>query len=185
MTDTDLSQLVARAHMGEADAIGRLYDQHQAEIFRYLWARVGERALAEDLTGEVFMRMLTGLPRYRPGAAPFRAWLYQIARNLLIDHYRKTGKRTMAPLQQAETMTDGSPDMVTVVDQRLTLERVHRALTRLDEAQREVVTLRFLSGLSLQEVAQTLGKTENSVKALQHRGLAALRQVLNQAKATP
>ena len=182
---TDTSELVTRAQTGEADAIGRLYDQHHVEIFRYLWARVGERPLAEDLTGEVFMRMLTGLPGYRPSAAPFRAWLYQIARNLLIDHYRKTGKRTMVSLEQAETLNDGSSDMVTMIDQRLTMERVHRALTRLDQAQREVVTLRFLSGLSLQEVARTLGKTENSVKALQHRGLATLRQVLNQAKALP
>lgn len=177
---TDLAELVTRAQTGEADAIGRLYDQHQTEIFRYLWARVGERSVAEDLTGEVFMRMLTGLPGYRPSAAPFRAWLYQIARNLLIDYYRKTSKRKMISLQQVETVGDGAPDMVTMLDQRLTMERVHRALTRLDDAQREVVTLRFLGGLSLQEVAQTLGKTENAVKALQHRGLATLRHVLNQ-----
>ncbi len=178
---TGPSELVTRAQAGEADAIGRLYDQHHTEIFRYLWARVGERPLAEDLTGEVFIRMLTGLPRYRPSAAPFRAWLYQIARNLLIDHYRKIGKRTMVSLSHAETIKDGTPELVTLIDQRLTMERVHRALTRLDEAQREVVTLRFLSGRSLQEVAQTLNKTENAVKALQHRGLATLRQVLNQA----
>lgn len=177
---TDISELVTRAQTGEADAIGRLYDQHHTEIFRYLWARVGERSVAEDLTGEVFMRMLTGLSGYRPSAAPFRAWLYQIARNLLIDHYRKTSKQTMVSLQQAETVKDDSPDMLTMADQRLTMERVHRALARLDEAQRDVVTLRFLSGLSLQEVAETLGKTENAVKALQHRGLATLRQVLNQ-----
>lgn len=178
---TDLVKLVNRAQTGEAEAIGRLYDQHQAEIFRYLWARVGERSVAEDLTGEVFMRMLTGLPTYRPSAAPFRAWLYQIARNLLIDHYRKFGTRTMDSLHQVETISDDTPDLVTMLDQRLTMERVHRALARLDEAQREVVTLRFLSGLSLQEVAQTVGKTENAVKALQHRGLAALRQILIQA----
>lgn len=177
---TDLAELVTRAQMGDAEAIGRLYDQHQAEIFRYLWARVGERALAEDLTGEVFMRMLTGLPRYRPSAAPFRAWLYQIARNLLIDHYRKTGKHTMISLQQAESVGDGAPDLTTMLDQRLTMKRIHQALAQLDESQREVVTLRFLSGLSLQEVAQTMGKTENAVKALQHRGLAALRQTLLQ-----
>lgn len=180
---TDLAELVTRAQTGEADAIGRLYDQHHTEIFRYLWARVGERAVAEDLTGEVFMRMLTGLSGYRASAAPFRAWLYQIARNLLIDHYRKTGRRTLVSLQQAETVKDDTPDMVTIVDQRLTMERVHYALTRLEQAQREVVTLRFLSGLSLQEVAQTLGKTENAVKALQHRGLATLRHVLSQAEA--
>jgi RNA polymerase sigma-70 factor (ECF subfamily) len=178
MAEFPAAELITRARTGDVEAVGRLYDQHHAEIFRYLWARVGERPLAEDLTGDVFMRMLMALPRYRPGAAPFRAWLYQIARNLLIDHFRKTGKRTMVSLQHAETLNDDAPDVVTVVDRHLTMEQIHRALTRLDETQREVVTLRFLSGLSLREVAETLGKTEPAIKALQHRGLAALRQAL-------
>ena len=77
-------------------------------------------------------------------------------------------------------MRDGMNDLSLTVEHQLTMERVHQALARLDEAQREVVSLRFLSGLSLQEVAAALGKTENSVKALQHRGLAALRRALGQ-----
>jgi RNA polymerase sigma-70 factor (ECF subfamily) len=177
VTDQDW---VRRAQRGDADAIGQLYDAHHQALFRYVWSRVGERALAEDLTGEVFMRMLSALPRYRETAAPFRAWLYQIARNLLVDHYRQTGNRMNIPLGQVEMVGSAMMDLTTLVEQQLTLERVQQALARLEATQREVVTLRFLSGLSLQEVASVLGKSENAVKALQHRGLATLRQVLAQ-----
>jgi RNA polymerase sigma-70 factor (ECF subfamily) len=180
MFDADL---VTRAQSGDMQALGALYDQHHEALFRYLWARVGDRQLAEDLTGEVFLRMLGALPRYRASAAPFRAWLYQIARNLLVDHYRKTKGRDVVALQQAEQIGDGRGDLGAVVEQRLTLERIHRALAHLDEAQREVVTLRFLSGLSLQQTAAVVEKTEAAVKALQHRGLAALRQELAPSEA--
>ncbi len=171
---------VRRAQRGDADAVGHLYDAHHQALFRYVWSRLGERALAEDITGEVFMRMLSALPRYRVSAAPFRAWLYQIARNLLIDHYRRTGDHVALPLQQVDLVGSAAVDMTTLVEEQLTLERVHQALARLDATQREVVTLRFLSGLSLQEAAALLGKSEMAVKALQHRGLAALRQALVQ-----
>ncbi len=181
MAEPGQTDLVTRAQGGDAEAIGQLYDQHHEALFRYVWARVGERPLAEDLTGEVFMRMLNALPRYRAAAAPFRAWLYQIASNLLVDHYRKMSRQSLAPLHEAERNSAGLNDVTALVEQQLTLERVHQALARLDETQREVVTLRFLSGLSLQEVASALGKTENAVKALQHRGLMALREMLMEA----
>jgi len=172
------AQLVAAAQRGEMQALGALYDQHHEALFRYLWARVGERQLAEDLTGDVFMRMLDALPRYQPSAAPFRAWLYRIARNLLIDHYRKAEHRAHAPLHEADGQAAPEPDPILLVDQQLSVQRLHQALATLDETQREVVTLRFISGLSLEETANALGKTEAAVKAHQHRGLLALRRAL-------
>lgn len=177
MFDQNQTQLITCAQRGDVDAIGKLYDQHQNAIFRYLWVRVGERPQAEDLTGEVFMRMLTALPNYRP-TAPFRAWLYRIARNLLIDHYRKHGQTTTVPLETAEPQPTSSADLLTLAEQNLTLHQLQNALSQMDETQREVVTLRFLAGLSLQETAAALEKTEAAIKALQHRGLAALRQAL-------
>jgi RNA polymerase sigma-70 factor (ECF subfamily) len=170
-------QLVARAQRGDVDAIGQLYDQHQNAIFRYLWVRLGERPQAEDLTGEVFMRMLTALPNYRP-TAPFRAWLYRIARNLLVDHYRKHNQAQRVPLETAEPQPTPSADLLTLAEQTLTLHQLQNALSQMDETQREVVTLRFLAGLSLQETAAALEKTEAAIKALQHRGLASLRERL-------
>jgi RNA polymerase sigma-70 factor (ECF subfamily) len=85
MYDSSSQDLIARAQRGHADAVGLLYDQHHEALFRYLWLKVGERPLAEDLTGDVFVRRVAGLPRYRPMQAPFRAWLDRIAHNLVMD----------------------------------------------------------------------------------------------------
>jgi RNA polymerase sigma-70 factor (ECF subfamily) len=173
-------EIVTLAQRGDVQAIGALYDQNHEALFRYVWARVGEKQLAEDLTGDVFMRMLDALPRYRPSGAPFRAWLYRIARNLLVDHYRKAKTRAAAPLNEAEARSAPDDDPTFMIEQKLSVEHLQRALAGLDDMQREVVTLRFLSGLSLQEAAAALDKTEAAVKALQHRGLAALRDALHE-----
>ena len=101
ISDAHSQELVSRAQRGDADAAGQLYDRHSDAIFRYLWARLGDRLLAEDLTGEVFLRMLGALANYRALAVPFRAWLYRIARNLLVDQARKAGLRAALPLEAA------------------------------------------------------------------------------------
>jgi RNA polymerase sigma-70 factor (ECF subfamily) len=180
MSDWTETEIVARAQRGEPEAAGLLYDAHQAAIFRYLWFRLGERETAEDLTGEVFIRMLEALPRYRPTATPFRAWLYRIARNLAIDYGRRAGQTTTIALEEVLAEHDPAHDPAQQVDQRLSLEALRTALAKLEAEQREVVTLRFLAGLSLRETAAVVDKTEAAVKALQHRGLAALNQTLNE-----
>jgi RNA polymerase sigma-70 factor (ECF subfamily) len=147
--------------------------------------RVGEKQTAEDLTGEVFMRMLDALPRFRPGDVPFRAWLYRIARNLLVDHYRKVKSHPVEPLLDSQAGIEAGEDPGSVVELKLSAERLQQALGRLDDGQREVVSLRFLAGLSLEETARALEKTEAAVKALQHRGLAALRRALSEGNVQP
>jgi RNA polymerase sigma-70 factor (ECF subfamily) len=176
------ADLVRRGQGGDVDAIGELYDRHYRCIFRYFWLRVHDRQSAEDLTGEVFSRMVASLPDYRVTGVPFRAWLYRIARNLVADHYRKQGDHVTVPLTFADDLSAGDPGPDRVVELRLTAERVRRALARLEPAQREVVTLRFLTGLSLREVASALDKSVPAVKSLQHRGLTSLRAALNQEK---
>lgn len=168
--------LVALAQDGEMDAIGALYDQHQASVFRYVWSSVSDRQLAEDLTGEVFTRMLAALPHYRSGARPFRAWLFRIARNLVIDHYRKSGKDRASSLEEVAEIPQGEKhEPASAYERGLIVERLHTALSELDTLQREVLVLRFLNGLTIKETAQVLDKTEAAIKALQHRGLASLR----------
>ena len=178
MHDPSSPDLVALALRGDAEAIGSLYDMHYQAIFRYFQVRVGEQELAEDLTGDVFKRMLTGLPQYRPMGLPFRAWLFRIAHNLLVDHYRRESGHRSAALCETERQGGSDADPASVVEQRLTMEQACRALSELDPPQRDVLALRFLSGLSLREVALALNRTEDSVKALQRRGLAALRLTL-------
>jgi RNA polymerase sigma-70 factor (ECF subfamily) len=171
------AELVTHAQRGDVNSLGRLYDRHRESIFRYLWIRLDDRQLAEDLTGDVFMRMLDALPRYQMKGLPFRAWLYRIAHNLMIDHFRKLNHQAAMPLEIAEEQKAGDdPDRA--IEQILMSERLQTALMDLEPTQCDVVTLRFLVGLSLQETALTVGKTEAAVKALQHRGLGSLRRAL-------
>lgn len=159
------------------DAIGELYDGHHEQIFRYVWSRVRHKEAAEDLTGEIFARMVTHLPAYRPQQAPFRAWLYQIARNLIVDHFRRSGQQTAVPLQQVNAPANhANPDGL--IDRQLSLEKVQEALERIDSEQRDVVLMRFVLGMSLEEVAETLNKSVGAVKSIQHRGLKSLRATL-------
>jgi RNA polymerase sigma-70 factor, ECF subfamily len=124
--------------------------------------------------------MVTSLSGYQPTAVPFRAWLYRIARNLIIDHYRTQDGRVDTSLDAVENISSGSDQPGPIVERRLTLELIQAALFTIDPAQQEVIRLRFISGLSLAEVALTVDKTVSAVKSLQHRGLAALRTALVQ-----
>jgi RNA polymerase sigma-70 factor (ECF subfamily) len=178
--DASDADLIRRAQEGDVNAVGELYDRHNEPIFRYVRSRVHDNRSAEDLTGEIFARMVTSLPNYRARGLPFRAWLYRVAHNLVVDHYRKENGHVLVPLHQAEKLSGAANSPDAVVEHQLTLERVQRALARLDPSQQEVVVLRFLVGLSLREVAQALDKTIAAVKSLQHRGLVALRVALKQ-----
>jgi RNA polymerase sigma-70 factor (ECF subfamily) len=175
LLDPSGAEIVTLAQQGDEDAIGALYDLHCQEVFRYFQARLGHQQLAEDLTGEVFRRMLSGLPGYRGVDLPFRAWLFRIAHNLLVDHYRRESGHTMVPLQETENAAGEENDPASAVEQKLTMEHAFQALADLEPSQRDALALRFLSGLSLKETAFALGKTEDAIKALQRRGLAALR----------
>lgn len=175
------ADLVVRAQGGDVDAVGELYDAHHEHIFRYVWSRVRDQQLAEDLTGEIFTRMVGSLAGYRPADVPFRAWLYRIARNLIVDHYRKENNHASLPLAHAENISGGRANHPgPLVEQKLVLERVQEALAQIDPIQRDVILLRFVAGLPLQEVAQSLDKTVAAVKSLQHRGLKSLRVALKQ-----
>jgi RNA polymerase sigma-70 factor (ECF subfamily) len=182
MPDSGDADLIRRAQGGNVNAVGELYDRHHTRIFKYVWSQVRDEHLAEDLTGEVFVRMVTGLPNYRLQKVPFQAWLYRIAHNLTVDHYRKASRRERVPLYHAEGQRDEENDPASIVERQLSVERVQRALDELDPTQGEVVVLRFLVGLSLREVALTLDKTVGAVKSLQYRGLVALRAALKSGR---
>ena len=172
--------MIEQAQQGAVSAVGELYNRHHECIFRYVRSRVPDNHLAEDLTGEIFTRMLSNLPKYRPTGVPFRAWLYRIAHNLMVDHIRKRGRYDEVPLSRTEGLSEGSLDPALAVEHKLTAERVRDALYELQPLQCEVVALRFLMGFSLKETSVAVGKSVAAVKSLQRRGLAALRTVLEQ-----
>jgi RNA polymerase sigma-70 factor (ECF subfamily) len=165
------------------EAVGQLYDRHHTRIFRYLVSRLRDRQVAEDLTGEVFARMVRDLTKYQPRGVPFQSWLYRIAHNLAVDHRRVQGRRKLVPLFVAENAQSSDHNLEAQIEQKLTLERVADALETLQPSQQEVVVMRFLIGLSLREVAAVLDKTIPAVKSAQHRGLVALRAALQERQA--
>ncbi|GAB4581343.1 MAG: sigma-70 family RNA polymerase sigma factor [Anaerolineales bacterium] len=169
------TDIIQRAQNGESKAVGELYMQHHEQIFRYIWSKVGDANLAEDLTGEVFMRMVSHISSYRPAGVPFQAWLYRIARNLIVDHVRKNSSTLAIPLENMALVQEQGISPSSEVENKMTIETLQKALNQIEHEQAEVIRLRFLVGLQVNEVAQRLQKTPAAVKALQHRGLAALR----------
>ena len=175
MLEPSDAELVEHAQNGDLDAVGQLYDRHRTRIFRYVRSRIYNTQLAQDLTGEIFVQMVTHLPRYRVTAVPFSAWLYRVAHNHIINHAgRKENRYQYVPLVFAGDVSRKEDNPARIVEQKLQLEAVQQALERIDEIQREVIILRFLLDFSLKEVADVMGKTVAAVKSIQHRGLLAL-----------
>lgn len=168
--------VIQRAQAGDATALTRLYEHFKPDVYRYFYYRVDQPQLAEDLTTEVFLRVMEHLPRYHPRNIPFRAWLFQISRNLLIDHFRKMKSRNHMDLD--ENLAAEQDDPETTAELRLTAEQLRRALKRLPPSQSDVIVLRFIADMPTRQVAQTLKKSESAVKALQARGLEALHLML-------
>jgi len=168
--------LIARAVQGDADAFGDLYERYLARIYRYAFYRVNDVAEAEDLTEVVFLKAWEALGNYRLQDVPFGAWLYRIAHNVIIDRHR-TYKATL-PLEDQLILRDAASGPEDQLDWRETLESVAHALSQLSPLQQQVLTLRFISGLSHAETALVLDKSEEAVRVLQHRALYALRELL-------
>jgi RNA polymerase sigma-70 factor (ECF subfamily) len=168
--------LIRRAQEGEPVVVGALYERYQRGIFRYLYYRVGDQQTAEDLTSEVFLRMVEKLSIYNDQNLSFQAWLFQIARNLSIDHYRKMG--TQQNVQLVDDFPEQGNEPLEMIAQELTIEKLRHALVILPENQRDVIVMRFIVGMPIGEVAETLHKTEDSIKGLQRRALLALRDTL-------
>ena len=170
--------LIKKSKEGDASATGELYQNHRLGIFRYLFYRTGDMQSADDLTSEVFLRMVRFLPGFQIQNAPFRAWLFQIARNVLFDHYRKMNGRSEVQLEEnmAEHPIHSQPRPVEGSLNSVTLQQ---ALEMLSSEQRDVVVMRFVTGMSIAEVAHTLNKSEDAIKGLQRRALSNLRGVLS------
>jgi RNA polymerase sigma-70 factor (ECF subfamily) len=182
----DIVVLVQRAQEGDAASVAALYEQYFDQIFRYVSFKTGNAAEAEDITGEVFVRMLESIDRFRWQGYPFSSWLFRIAHNLVVDHFRKKGKKQMVSLDNAAaTMQAAQADIDGHLDMELTMDGVKKAMEDLTDLQREVISLRFAAGLSVAETARAVGKKENAVKALQHAGLKKLRRLLSPGPSMP
>jgi RNA polymerase sigma-70 factor (ECF subfamily) len=171
-------QVVESAQGGDLDAIGELYDAHINQVYRYALARLGNVQDAEDVVSEIFYKMLNGLPNYQWRKVPFAAWLMRIAHNEVVSFTRRNGRRANDTELPEDILDRGNHnDPAESAERQLALEDLRKAVELLPEAQREVIILRFASGLSVADTAKALGKQENNVKVLQHKGMQRL-QVL-------
>ena len=173
-------ELIRRAQEGDKQAIGELYRVHVDVIYRYIWARVRDDSLAEDLTAQVFLKALEGLPTYEPSGKPFVAWLYRIAYARIVDHWRKLERRVEVPLE--ETLPSREPRPVDLLEFEADWIMAMELLAQLTDDQQDVVILRFIGEMSLADVAQTVGKTVGATKALQYRALATLARLLEERR---
>ena len=169
------SDLVRRLAAFEPAAWQSVFDQHFQALVRFAYVRTLQLGVAEDIAAEVFAEAAKGIGRYRYRGIPFRAWLYRIARNTIADHLKAHKRRAQVPLDDMETSPEATP-----ADLDLRVDFV-RALNYLNEDQRTVVVLRFVSDCSLREVAEVLAKSEGAIKQLQHRALAILRAKMAEA----
>ena len=169
--------LVDAAQLDDRDALEELYLIHFDRIYSYLHVTVGNRHDAEDLTTQTFLKMLEAIGRFRWGTAPFSAWLFRIAHNLAMDHFRASKR-----WQLEEEVPEPEPDESTSAEARafdsLDRKSMLDLIDELSNEQQQVLTLKFVFGFSNGEAATILDKTEGAVKSLQHRALVTLHKRL-------
>lgn len=163
---------VQACQRGERDHFDALYTQHVHAIYRYLSRRVFDRQATEDLTSITFLKALEAIRSFNPKQQKFKAWLYRIARNAMIDHFRKE-----RPTMDIESAWDLPSDDVTslAAERSVNVARLHKAMQKLSPAEREIVMLRVWEDLSYKEIAELTGKTEANAKMIFSRSLKDLR----------
>jgi RNA polymerase sigma-70 factor (ECF subfamily) len=171
----DEAALLDRIRQYDQAALAQVYDEYYDRIYHYVYRFVGQVPAAEDLTANVFLRLLSAVRSGNQPHSNLLAWLYRVAHNLVVDGFRRG---PAAELELTEWLEGYEPDLTHIVEQKLQLERVRRALLDLTPAQQQVIALKFLEGLDSVEVAAILNKSEGAIDALQHRALLALREAL-------
>lgn len=170
------TRLLQEARRWDESALADIYDTYAPSIYRYVYRKTGDRDIAQDLTAETFHRFLKALRRGTGPREHLSGWLYRVAHNLVVDHYRGRPDELPASLEAVSPAVEAPQvEMVARKDQAA---RVRAALQQLTMLQQKVILLRFLEEMSLQDVALALDRTVGSVKALQHRALRSLQRLL-------
>lgn len=171
-------ELLDRAANFDEAALSEIYDRYELKIYNYIYRRTSDPGLSEDLTAQVFLKMLEAIQSERAWHSSFSGWLYRIAHNLVIDHYRARDRQKQVSIDDVPHMHDAGTPPLRAAEIALEAEALRSAIRRLTDEQAQVISLRFLEGYSFAEIAEMMDKTEGAVKALQHRAVATLRQLL-------
>lgn len=173
----DEQNLIREAKSGKKEAFGQLYDHYATPIYRFVALKVSGREEAEDLTHETFLSAWQNLKSYKHQGFPFSSWLYQIARNKVIDHYR-----TRKQHASFENLDEDFLKVVGVTENNLeislAMDQVRQAIARLGQEQQDVIIMKFVEDMPNEEIATALNKSEGAVRLLQHRAIQNLKEDL-------
>jgi RNA polymerase sigma-70 factor (ECF subfamily) len=175
----DEATLLEQIKQYDTVALAQVYDDYYDRIYRYVYGYLGQVNAAEDLTANVFFRLLRAVRRGKSPRTNLSAWLYRVAHNLVVDSFRR---KSPDELELAEWLESDEVDPAQTAEHRLLMDRVRLALQQLTEGQQQVIMLKFFQGMDSREIAVIMGKTDGAVDALQHRALRALRKMLNKGR---
>ena len=172
-------ELMRRAKKGDVEAFGTLYSFYFTTIFRYIFFRVQNKNTAEDLTQDVFLKVYNSISQFREMAQPPIAYFFTVARNSVIDYWKK---KKEVLFENPEIIADKAPFLpesaLEIFEKKEASFAIYQAMARLTDEQREIITLKFINELSNKEVSALLGKSEEAIRQLQCRALKVLRQEL-------
>ena len=180
-TDSPLpeeARLVHQAKSGDSEAFAQLYDAYVERVYRYILFRVSEDETTEDLVSQVFLKAWQNLDRYKVGSSPFIAWLYTIARNLVIDHYR--AKKDILPLESVRALPSDMQSPPEEVEAHFDLEAMRDGLQSLTGDQQQVLILKYIAGLPNENIAKIMKKQEGTIRGLQMRALQTLSKYMHE-----
>jgi len=169
--------LIKRAKKGDKECFGRLYDHYLNRIYRFIVLKVDSKAVAEDLVHEVFLSAFENINSYASRGFPFSSWLYQIARNKVIDYYR-TRKNNLSFEMVSEEHFKIEDVIEKDLNHVLELTQVREAMRSLGEIEQEVLIMRFIEDMPHKEISRALGKSEGAIRLIQHRAINNLKQIL-------
>jgi RNA polymerase sigma-70 factor (ECF subfamily) len=173
----DESTLVQRAQQRDSQAFSEIYQAYFDKIYRYIAMRIRNDMEAEDLTQQVFMKVLHSIASYKSQGVPFSSWVYRIAHNQVVDFMRQHNKKATVDIDGLP-LPDTGDDPQHIMEQQFDIEQLKNAMKHLTEAQQEVLALRFTSEMPIVQCAEVMGKSEGAIKALQHSAVQALKKAL-------
>lgn len=171
--------MVRRACDGDAKAFGRLYDEYAGRVYAFIRSRVDCASDAEDVTATVFLSAWQAIGTYNDRGLPFSAWLFRIARNAVIDEYRRKARRPVPVEESPDTEETAEPADIAAIA-AVEAGRVRAAVRMLTDEQAAVIAMRFWWDMSIKDTADALGKNGNAIKALQHRAVKSLARLLEE-----
>ncbi len=176
MSKIEPSVLMQRAQNGDKEAFGLIYESYFSHIYRYIYFRVQSKAVAEDITQTVFLKVFEKLSSYREKSRPPLAYLFTVARNKVIDYWRKNKQTVQDPEKDLSKIPETVDSAAEIISRTIAMEKISAALENIPGDQRDVIIFKYLNQLSYPEIAKLLKKKEAAIRKLASRGLNSLRE---------